>query len=98
MIDGYKGPAVLEQLGRDTVEATLWEMGEAEAPVLSRSPRFGPQESALEQGWLLAEMEQRFGYGHATGISSIAPRLQSQVGSDHSWREPLLGANLTITR
>ena len=98
VIDGYKRVAALEQLGRDTVEATVWAMSEAEALLLSRSLRFSPQESALEQGWLLAEMEQRFGYGHATGISSIAPRLQSQVGSDHSWREPLLGANLTITR
>jgi hypothetical protein len=25
--------------------------------------RFSPQESALEQGWLWSEMEQRFGYG-----------------------------------
>lgn len=33
----------------------------AEALVLSRSLRFSPQESALEQGWLLWEMEQRFG-------------------------------------
>jgi copper chaperone NosL len=38
-------------------------MSEAEAVLLSRSLRFSPQESALEQGWLLAEMEQRFGYG-----------------------------------
>jgi ParB family chromosome partitioning protein len=38
-------------------------MSEAEALLLSRSLRFGPQESALEQGWLLAEMEQRFGHG-----------------------------------
>jgi len=37
-------------------------MGEAEAVLLSRSPRFSPPESALEQGWLLAEMERRFGY------------------------------------
>ena len=37
-------------------------MSEAEALLLSRSLRFSPQESALEQGWLLAEMEQRFGY------------------------------------
>jgi hypothetical protein len=54
--------AALEQLGRDTVEATLWPMSEAEALLLSRSLRSGPQESALEEGWLLAEMEQRFGY------------------------------------
>jgi ParB family chromosome partitioning protein len=62
VIDGYKRVAALEQLGRDTVEATVWAMSEAEALLLSRSLRFSPQESALEQGWLLAEMEQRFGY------------------------------------
>jgi ParB family transcriptional regulator, chromosome partitioning protein len=63
VIDGHKRVAALEQLGRDTVEATIWAMSEAEALLLSRSLRFSPQESALEQGWLLAEMEQRFGYG-----------------------------------
>jgi ParB/RepB/Spo0J family partition protein len=63
VIDGHKRVAALEQLGRDTVEATVWAMSEAEALLLSRSLRSGPQESALEQGWLLAEMEQRFGYG-----------------------------------
>ena len=62
VIDGYKRIAALRQLGRDTVEATVWPMGEAEALLLSRSQRMSPQESALEQGWLLSEMEQRFGY------------------------------------
>jgi ParB/RepB/Spo0J family partition protein len=62
VIDGYKRVAALEQLGRDTVEATVWAMSEAEAVLLSRSLRLSPQESALEQGWLLAEMERRFGY------------------------------------
>jgi hypothetical protein len=37
-------------------------MSEAEALLLDRTLRFSPQESALEQGWLLAELEQRFGY------------------------------------
>jgi ParB family transcriptional regulator, chromosome partitioning protein len=63
VIDGCKRIAALRQLGRDTVEATVWPMSEAEALLLSRSQRMSPQESALEQGWLLAEMEQRFGYG-----------------------------------
>jgi ParB/RepB/Spo0J family partition protein len=62
VIDGYKRIAALRQLGRDTVEATVWPMGEAEALLLSRSQRMSPQESALEQGWLLSEMEQRFSY------------------------------------
>jgi ParB/RepB/Spo0J family partition protein len=62
VIDGYKRTAALRQLGRDTIEATVWPMSEAEALLLSRSQRMSPQESALEQGWLLSEMEQRFGY------------------------------------
>ena len=62
VIDGHKRIAALRQLGRDIVEATVWPMSEAEALLLSRSQRMGPQESALEQGWLLSEMEQRFSY------------------------------------
>ena len=62
VIDGHKRIAALRQLGRDTVEATVWPMSEAEALLLSRSLRLSPQESALEQGWLLSEMEERFGY------------------------------------
>ena len=31
VIDGYKRVAALEQLGRDTVEVTVWAMSEAEA-------------------------------------------------------------------
>jgi len=62
VIDGHKRIAALEQLGRDTVEATVWEMSEAEALLLERSLRFSKQESALEQGWLLLEMERRYGY------------------------------------
>jgi len=71
VIDGHKRVAALEQLGRDTVEATVWAMSEAEALLLSRSLRSGPQESALEEGWLLAEMEQRFGYS----LDELARRL-----------------------
>jgi ParB/RepB/Spo0J family partition protein len=62
VIDGYKRIAALRQLGRDTVDATVWPMSEAEALLLSRSQRMSPQESALEQGWLLSEMERRFSY------------------------------------
>jgi ParB family transcriptional regulator, chromosome partitioning protein len=63
VIDGYKRIAALEQLGRDTVEAVIWPMSEAEALVLDRALRWSKRESALEAGWLLAELEQRFGYG-----------------------------------
>src|SRR5215472_11240254 len=62
VIDGYKRVAALQQLGRDTVEAVIWAMSEAEALVLDRSLRWSERESAVEEGWLLAELEQRFGY------------------------------------
>jgi len=62
VIDGHKRIAALRRPGCDTVEATIWPMGEAEALLLSRSQRMSPQESELEQGWLLSEMEQRFSY------------------------------------
>ena len=57
VIDGYKRIAALEQLRRDTVEATVWAMSEAEALLLDRSMRFSRQECALEQGW--RDQEQR---------------------------------------
>jgi len=63
VIDGYKRLAALQLLGRDTVEAVIWPMSEVEALLLYRSLRWSEQETALEQGWLLAELEQRYGYG-----------------------------------
>jgi ParB family transcriptional regulator, chromosome partitioning protein len=62
VIDGYARIAALEQLKRDTVEATVWEMNEAEAVLLDRGLHYRQQETALEQGWLLAELQRRFGY------------------------------------
>ena len=75
VIDGYKRIAALQQLGRDTVEVVVWPMSEAEALLLDRSLRFSEHETALEQGWLLAEMEQRFGYG----LDELARRFDRSV-------------------
>jgi ParB/RepB/Spo0J family partition protein len=62
VIDGYKRVTALQQLGRGQVEAGVWPMNEAEAIVLDRSLRLSEHETALEVGWLLAELEHRFGY------------------------------------
>jgi ParB family transcriptional regulator, chromosome partitioning protein len=62
VIDGYKRVAALKQLGRDTVSATVWPMTMAEALLLEQSMRTSEGLSALQQGWLLAELEHRFGY------------------------------------
>jgi ParB family transcriptional regulator, chromosome partitioning protein len=75
VIDGYKRIAALEQLGRDTAEAVVWPMSEAAAVLLDRSLRLSEHESALEVGWLLAEMEQRFGYS----LEELAKRFDRSV-------------------
>jgi ParB family chromosome partitioning protein len=75
VIDGHKRIAALQQLGRDTIDAAVWEMSEAEALILDRSLRFSEAETALEQGWLLLELEQRFGYT----LQDLAQRFDRSV-------------------
>ena len=75
VIDGHKRVVALQQLGRDTVEAVIWSMTEAEALVLNRCSRWSQQESALEQGWLLADLQQRFGYD----LDQLAQRFDRSV-------------------
>jgi ParB family transcriptional regulator, chromosome partitioning protein len=75
VIDGYQRVRALEQLGRDTVEAVLWPMSEAGALVLNRSMRLREGETALEEGWLLAELERCFGYG----LEELARRFDRSV-------------------
>jgi ParB family transcriptional regulator, chromosome partitioning protein len=75
VVDGYKRIAALEQLGRDTVEAVVWPMSEAAAVLLDRSLRLSEHETALEVGWLLLELEQRFGYS----LEELARRFDRSV-------------------
>jgi ParB family transcriptional regulator, chromosome partitioning protein len=75
VIDGYKRVAALEQLGRDTIEVIVWDLSEADALVLDRSMRFSEHETALEQGWLLQELERRFGYS----LHDLARRFDRSV-------------------
>jgi len=60
LLDGYKRVRALVRLKRDTVEATLWDMGEVEALMLARQMRSAQPEGPLEQGWLLRELHGRF--------------------------------------
>jgi len=75
VIDGHKRIVALQKLGRDTIEATVWAMSEADALLLERSLRLSAPESALEQGWLLHEMEQRFHYT----LEELGRRLDRSV-------------------
>jgi ParB/RepB/Spo0J family partition protein len=75
VIDGYKRIRALKRLGQDTVSATVWDMGEVEALVLDRSLRHAEAETALEQGWLLAELHQSFGLS----LEELARRFDRSV-------------------
>jgi ParB family transcriptional regulator, chromosome partitioning protein len=76
VIDGHKRMAALQQLQRDTIEAVVWPMTEAEALVLNRSSHWSKRESALEEGWLLADLQQRFGHN----LAQLAHQFDRSVG------------------
>jgi ParB family chromosome partitioning protein len=63
VVDGYKRVRALRRLGEDIVHAVRWELSEAEALVLEHMMHEGRGASVLEQGWLLRELNQRFGLG-----------------------------------
>jgi ParB family chromosome partitioning protein len=75
VIDGYKRIRALQRLGQDTVRATVWDMDESEALVLDRSLRTAEAETALEQGWLLAELHRGFGLS----LDDLARRFDRSV-------------------
>jgi len=61
LIDGYKRVRALRRLGRDTVRASVWEIGEMDALIVAHLMKRGEPPSPLEQGWLLRELHERFG-------------------------------------
>lgn len=83
VIDGYKRVRALEQLHSDTVMAMRWEMAEVEAVVMGRFLRDQEAETPLEQGWLLSEMNSRFGM--------TLQELSTRVGRSVSWVSRRLG-------
>ncbi len=60
LVDGYKRVRALHKLNRDTVRATCWDLSEDEALLLGRLMQTTEGDSALEQGWLLRELRERF--------------------------------------
>jgi ParB family chromosome partitioning protein len=64
LVDGYKRVRALRRLKQDTVVATVWELGELDAVLLERLMRTSESEGALEQGWLLEELTERFSLSH----------------------------------
>jgi ParB family chromosome partitioning protein len=71
VVDGFKRIRALRRLGRETVLATEWDVGEAEALVLERAMRSGEKESPFEQGWFLLALHRDFGLG----VAELARRV-----------------------
>lgn len=72
LIDGYARIAALEELGRDIVLATVLDLPEAEALILTHRLEAGRRRSALEEGWLISELLER----HGLTQQAVAARLQ----------------------
>ena len=61
LVDGYKRVRVLRKLRLDTARSTVWELEQAEALVLEQLMRQGEGDGPIQQGWLLVELQDRFG-------------------------------------
>ena len=77
LLDGYKRFRALRRLKRDTLQATLWDLDEADALLLERMMRTSESDGPLEQAWFLRELRDRF---------RIAPEeLARRFGRTTSW-------------
>jgi ParB/RepB/Spo0J family partition protein len=83
LIDGYRRVAALERLARDTVQALQLGVDEAEALLLRQRMAGEDRRSALEDGWLLRELQDAHG---------VAQRdLGTRLGKSTSWVSRRLG-------
>lgn len=64
LVDGYKRERASRAMRQDTVRAALWDLDEVEALLLERVLRTSGTEGALEEGWFLQELNERFGLSH----------------------------------
>ena len=87
VIDGYKRVRALKRLARDTVRASDWQLPEMEALLLERQLRCAA-EDALDQAWLLAELQERFGLT----LEELARRFERSK----SWVSRRLGLIQTL--
>ena len=61
LVDGYKRVRALRKLRQDRARSTVWELEQEEALVLEQLMRRGESDSPIQQGWLLVELQDRFG-------------------------------------
>jgi ParB family chromosome partitioning protein len=83
VVDGFKRMRALARLGLDIVLGTCWELSEPEALIVDRLLCGSERASALEQGWLLRDLMERF----ALRADELARRFDRSV----SWVSRRLG-------
>ena len=83
LIDGYRRIAGLLRLKADTVEALLLPITVSEGLILSHRMASSCRKSALEEGWLLKELE------HCHGMSRV--EMASKLLRSSSWVSRRLG-------
>ncbi len=64
LLDGYKRARGLKSLRHDTMRVILWDLAEVDALLLERLMSTTEFNGALEQGWLLEELHERFALSH----------------------------------
>lgn len=77
LIDGYGRVAGLQKLGRDTVQAVVLPLDEMAALCLVHRQQRDRRSSALEDGWLLCELVERF--------EQTQLQLSALLGHSESW-------------
>lgn len=83
LVDGYRRVEALRRLGRDVVEVVVLPLAEAAALVEVWRMETSRRRSALEDGWLLAELVETHGKGQA--------ELAAQLRRSKSWISQRLG-------
>ena len=78
LIDGYRRVRALEQLGRDTAVATSTELPEDEALLWHHQMESRGRRTALEEAWLLHELEQAYGMSR-DGLAEKLVRSKSWI-------------------
>jgi ParB/RepB/Spo0J family partition protein len=82
VIDGFKRCRALGRLRQDTVRATVWDLGEAEALLLVHALRSDEPSTPLEQAWLLRVLSDE-------GLSQ--EELATRFSRSRSWVSRRLG-------
>ena len=83
LVDGFHRVEALRTLARDLVSAVALQVSEAEGLVLARRLETGRRKTALEEGWLLAELALTH------GRSQLA--LAAEMRRPRSWVSERLG-------